>query len=375
MPKGTTLSGTCLLSLLTAVSGSAQMAPAPQVIKDAIACATCSIKVNHAANLRFAESDAMALPPTAVRQDASGRIWVFESGVIRVFGKDGKFIQKVGRKGAGPGEFLHPNDMFVLPGDSVVVIDVQNNRATVFNRDLKYVRSIVYTHSVEYGHALRWPDSVVMTGESYSPEAAGWPLHIMSFSGNSVRVLKSFGPGSGDLRLGGGGDLRHELAKLPDGTLLSATPASYDVFAWSGFGRQIDHLVRRPQWFVRDSKLGLGGPKKPPLPEISGLWAGNPSAYWVVSRVPSKSWSKAWTGIRPSGREIVGSSIAFEELFDSIVEVIDPRDRTVLARKTVLGWIIGILPGPRLVRYTADSTGDLFLEILDAELAGRKRVP
>ncbi|MEP6832280.1 MAG: 6-bladed beta-propeller [Gemmatimonas sp.] len=51
----------------------------------------------------------------SVQQDRQGRIWVFESESMCVFDRNGKFLRVLGRKGAGPNEYLWATGMFETP--------------------------------------------------------------------------------------------------------------------------------------------------------------------------------------------------------------------------------------------------------------------
>lgn len=261
-------------------------------IGDAIRCQSRAIEERFSSVLRLPNSLQMAKLPTAIRQDRLGRIWVFESEAIQVCNADGSFLKSVGRRGSGSGEYLLPNNMFVVPSDSVVTIDTRKNGATVLSAKLEYVRSIVFALQAEYVQVLHWPDSVVMTGESSTPLSVGWPLNLVSFSGKQAQIVKSFGPGSGDLRPGQGSRLPHALSTSSAGAFLSAEALSYDLYAWSDKGALVRHWARRPQWFSGSSRLALGGATKPPASGLTGVWVENSRTYWLVSRVPSSHWNK-----------------------------------------------------------------------------------
>jgi hypothetical protein len=62
--------------------------------------------------------------------DPGGRFWVFDwpSKSVFLFGADGKVIQRLGRDGAGPGEYRQDNGMVVRPGGGIALWDSQNSR-------------------------------------------------------------------------------------------------------------------------------------------------------------------------------------------------------------------------------------------------------
>jgi hypothetical protein len=75
--------------------------------------------------------------------DGEGNIYVADGGNtrIQVFDRQGKFLRTIGRKGEGPGEFNHPNTVFV--SDLKKEVYVPDFRSiVVFNFDGRYERTI-----------------------------------------------------------------------------------------------------------------------------------------------------------------------------------------------------------------------------------------
>ncbi|HRP09122.1 MAG TPA: 6-bladed beta-propeller, partial [Gemmatimonadales bacterium] len=67
--------------------------------------------------------------------DRQGRLWVFDAGSasIFVFGPDGALIRRIGRKGAGPGEFQQNGGMVLLADGRLVEWDSRNARISFFD--------------------------------------------------------------------------------------------------------------------------------------------------------------------------------------------------------------------------------------------------
>ncbi len=67
--------------------------------------------------------------------DGSGRFWVYDNGSNSIFqfAADGALIRRIGREGAGPGEFRQDGGMVTLPGDGLAVWDSRNSRITVLD--------------------------------------------------------------------------------------------------------------------------------------------------------------------------------------------------------------------------------------------------
>lgn len=74
--------------------------------------------------------------------DRQGRFWVFDisSNTLFLFGADGTLLRRIGRQGAGPGEFNSNNGMVVLPDDGVALLDARNGRVSFLGADGEYAR-------------------------------------------------------------------------------------------------------------------------------------------------------------------------------------------------------------------------------------------
>jgi hypothetical protein len=64
--------------------------------------------------------------------DDDGTIYVFDTLAreLRVFGPDGRFLERFGRRGGGPGEFEGVAGLRVEPAGAVWIVDAQNTRYT-----------------------------------------------------------------------------------------------------------------------------------------------------------------------------------------------------------------------------------------------------
>ena len=66
--------------------------------------------------------------------DAANRVWVYDYQGRRLFLFDsaGALVRRVGRQGAGPGEFSSGNGMVALPDTGIALLDAQNARISFF---------------------------------------------------------------------------------------------------------------------------------------------------------------------------------------------------------------------------------------------------
>lgn len=64
-----------------------------------------------------------------------GRIVVADKELleIRIYGKDGKFQKRIGRRGQGPGEFSHIGGMWLTSRGMIAIWDARNRRITIYS--------------------------------------------------------------------------------------------------------------------------------------------------------------------------------------------------------------------------------------------------
>lgn len=67
--------------------------------------------------------------------DATNRTWVYDFQGRRMFLFDptGTLVRRIGRSGAGPGEFLQGNGIVALPDTGIAILDAQNARVSFFS--------------------------------------------------------------------------------------------------------------------------------------------------------------------------------------------------------------------------------------------------
>ena len=103
--------------------------------------------------------------------DRDGNIYVLEASVpeIRVYSPDGVLLRRIGRRGAGPGEFERA-PRFGVVGDTVWAVAQRPDRITLFDRDgtvlsARRTQSVAVPLPRGYGHILPWimrPDGKFM---------------------------------------------------------------------------------------------------------------------------------------------------------------------------------------------------------------------
>ena len=353
-------------------------------VPDAIACARCSIVVRSTTVLGGV-NDSERFPaglPDRVDRSGDGRYWLFSTAAPpALFESSGRFLRMLGRKGRGPGEYIAPHNAFFI-GDSIVVLDSRQRRASVLNRELRYVRAMVMPAQMYHTVVLSWPDSVVMAAWVPNAESGGWPLHLVSFASSDVDdvadVVRSFGIGDGGTRPRDSMIRTWHLAIARDG-FWSASPGFYQLVKWkSNTLERIRTFRRDPSWFHGESNAAIGAaprngrPWIAPSPALVGMEEDSKGLLWTYVRVPASGWKDAWGRVKldiDAGKQPRISDLRWEKLYDTRIEVIDPVAGRVLARTTVDGFFaVNVSRGNRLAVYATDDTRGETIKVLEFAL-------
>jgi len=361
-----------LMSLLVGWT-SASPAQGGPLIPDALSCPQCTIIFRPVATIGDTIGPGLLLNrPAAVLRDRSQRFWVVPaSGPPLVYDQRGKFVATVGRPGRGPGEFDQPIGALLLPGDSILVIDGGLFRATVIDPKLKAGRSIRMREPLYPGVLLQWPTSVILRGTPALEPPSHRSLHDVSFQQNEAQTRRSFGRGGTMMRMGGSTARFQTLAAARDGGLWSANSYRYELHKWTDQGEHVESFHRQPGWFAKDSPVWLGNPGTPPPPVVAAIQEDQEGLLWVFLRIPAETWRIGWTRAPVGAREVPASLIDIEKLFDTMIEVIDPRVGAVLARERLKGYLIRVTDHHQVSIYAEDQDGNPIIRVIGVTLVGR----
>jgi DNA-binding beta-propeller fold protein YncE len=175
--------------------------------------------------------------PTGVAIAPNGDIFVSDGhypnkyGTARVvkFSKDGRFIKSWGRKGAGPGEFDEPHDIFVGGSQNrVYVADRRNRRIQVFDQDGNFIaarKQFGQPSSVFVGK-----DDTIYVGASFpDPTAKKGELRGITIGNAKDGSLKAFIPDPADLDQVINGTSASGIAADDKGTIYAADVGTHNL--------------------------------------------------------------------------------------------------------------------------------------------------
>lgn len=352
--------------------GSAQRTTKPVRIADELACSRCELSFQAKATL-VVPRDTGDVFPSAIRVDAQRRYWVFRDEAVPVlFDAEGKFLRTLGRLGRGPGEFQMAYDLLLVGNDSLVVMDAVTRRATVLTKSLVPVRYVSLPLYMMTPIVISWPKAIVSGGTLPTPDGIGRELHRTSLAGTEGAVLKSFGPGDGEVT---GSDasylLYQNLAQPRNGMFWTSAQRTYDLFQWRADGSLVRAMQRRPTWFAKPSPMNYNWKVEPPPPHIAAIEEDREGLLWIFLKVAATTWREAWPVVPEAVREAPGRLIQTDKLFATTIEVIDPRTKRVVARRTFQRFLIGSLSDRRAVFYDVDPSGEARIVVGTLSLSNR----
>jgi DNA-binding beta-propeller fold protein YncE len=175
--------------------------------------------------------------PSGVAVLRNGNIIVtdgYGNNRVAMFDKTGKFLKQVGRgaggpadKGTAPGEWVLPHKLAVDARENLYIIDRENRRLQVYDRDLNYLREITVEgwYPWDIGISRKGDD-----GFAYIADHAGERMHKLSLAdGKIVATWGSQGRGPGQF------DWVH-------GVVVDSTGA---VYAADTYGQRVQKFVPR----------------------------------------------------------------------------------------------------------------------------------
>jgi hypothetical protein len=249
----------------------------------------------------------------------------------KVFKPDGRFLTQLGRPGDGPGEFRAAALVAGDASDTLFIADYAG-RLSVFSPELKFIRSAPFPSSARGLTVLK--DGTILSNAMIADrETVGLPFHLFRRDGYRFKAI-----GDGSRPFLRPSDIRfvHRIAPAAAGGFWAAPlfGEEYRIERWTLRGERDIYLRRTPGWFVPLPALlsGVDVSSIDPRPTaISGLWEDSEGFVWVVLHVadPRRTTAPIKTLRTPEGDFPVPADPDLS--WDSIVEVIDPSRRALVA--------------------------------------------
>ena len=329
-------------------------------------CADCGLRFSRVAVLGTDDGPGSLGGTGTVVRDSKGRYYVVAARMtdeVKVFAPQGTYLRTIGRRGSGPGEFLHIWRM-TIQDDQLHVFDADNGRRTILRiPDGKILRE----------DKMRWPainlavlpTNVVINANIRTPELAGIPLHRLSQEGE---ILESFGGDDEVFRT----DIAYSGHRVITGSgmdgLWSSPRTEYVLTRWTLSGERLNTIRRNAEWFKPHARTVDFRPDHAPPPLVTQIHEDSSGLLWVLISVADDDWRQALTLRRdhPDGPTYVPRDM--HSYFDTIVEVLDPATGRLLSSARVDRYITRFADATHLVSFTESSTGAPRAEIWRVEI-------
>jgi len=308
----------------------------------------------------------MVGPYAILAPDSRGR-WLLATmdrspGEVAVYDANGRFVERFGRKGEGPGELMGVFALVVSRGDTVHLFDNYLRRYSIFSPSYKYVRSAPYSGQV-FSAAELSDGSLIVNADFARPNTVGYPLHRIDANGRPVR---SFGVEVPGYRSDAGFMLSRVIATVIGDQVWAVPPLRYEPVLWSSAGKVLE-LQRMARWFPPQITTQSPGREKPPTPSVGGIWHDGHEQLWVILQVPDANWRAPPAAMLPQGER--GPPVDWDREYDTIVEVINTRTGRLLASQRFGELLRRLMPGGHVAHYREDTDGEPFLAVWQLSLS------
>lgn len=334
-------------------------------ITSSSSCSGCTIRLTRVVRLGGpSDPSSLARTPTVAR-DSRGRFIVgptLDGAQLHVYDASGKFLTSVGRRGRGPGEFQRISLVTVSAGDTLHVFDAVNLRHTVLSSDFRTVRTSPLPGRVYAAFPLGRGTTLVQA-PARSSDRFGLPLHLINPDGRVVRsygsLQKTYEPGDVDAEF-------RPVAQASTAMTWVGHVGRYELGLWDTNGRLVRTLVRGASWFRPREKGSRNDPNARPGHWIADLHEDAGRMLWVVVGTADRSWQPPRD--RTDGERPLPTVREAGSLFDTILEVIDPKTGQLLASARDPGPPFAFFADNLASRAREDADGNVFVDVVRVEL-------
>lgn len=317
-------------------------------VRSVVSCNTCRISVIKVVSIGDSESENGFVPSLAngLGVGSDGTLWVsYEmAGELPArYDLHGNFLGRVGRSGKGPGEFQGPVVARSFGTDTVFLLDYRAQRLSAYvPPQLEPVRTSRIQGPIGNLEFLVLNNGYLVTNaHSPDPTFSGTPIHIYDSSGEHLRSVG----GGLVMRYGDRKSSLRKLARVPHGLGFWTVDMDVNLREWTSDGAHIRTLTRAAEWRVPAS-TGVWIPQRedPPPHQVIAIAPTEDGFLWLVAAVAAPTWERA---IRRRGLPFMGSDFDVtdvNELFDTVIEVIDPSNASLVASVTLDEVVVSFSP-------------------------------
>jgi len=197
--------------------------------------------------------------------DDEENIYAMDQGdtQVKVFDKKGIFLRAIGKKGAGPGELLNPNTIFITSRSELVVEDFIRN-LTYYTPDGKYLRALSTVGIFPVGILLDSSGRIFALRNIQNPEKPGKEVDLYDQNLNFLKTIVTVPERRPDPTLIEPFRPGIQWALLNDGSLVVSSREEYELDVFNGEGKLVRKIIKDCD-FVRitDADVKQRVPKLP----------------------------------------------------------------------------------------------------------------
>jgi hypothetical protein len=279
-------------------------------------CPKCRIDLEPVVTLK-AIKDFVPSGFTAV--DSRGRWLTYGKDYLAgIYEKDGRFLQIIGRKGRGPGEYVRADHIGIGIGDSILINDGAMERISVFTPAFEYVRS--FRSDVYFDYLVQPGGKLVGTPVGRTPKlqdmTTGETLLTFDFGPAPDAKCRPFVP---------------TVQPSKPGRFWSAANPMFRLTEFDLEGHRLREVVFKqpPAWY---DPCMSEAPDALPFTPIHMMWYDDAKQrLWVWGTGPGEGWNEYTLKVKQAGaaaRTIIAPFVYH-------IMVIDLRARRVLMETTL----------------------------------------
>lgn len=341
------------------------------VVSDAPAC-DCHLEVELVTTLQDLDGRAGLSRPLVVERAGDARYLVVPTtrqGALLEFDESGAFRRTIGRPGQGPGEFGVILAIRPGAGDSTLVMDAGNRRLAILDAALNVARTARLPVIGGWFGAVGEGGLLVLSG---IPGRTAESLDRVFLLDSSLSIERSFMPAPArglDTRIE---SLRRRLAVAKSGVVAVSHWSRYAIEVWRADGTHEKTLVREVDWFPAD-EVGRDGSSGPISPVQEAPRIDEDGRLWTVTHVRDEDWEESFGPARTrAGRSATGLSKANrDDLYDSVIEVVDLESGRLIASRRVDAHVAFISNAGHAASYREDRIGYPFVDVWRFEVVER----
>jgi hypothetical protein len=300
-------------------------------------------------------------PPGSMARDSKGRFYLTfpfrGEEPPMVFGPDGRFLQRLGRVGDGPGESRRPNAVFIGAADSIYILDRSLARLTVLTSDFELARTATFPMFLDVTRLSSGDFAISVMGDSRTT----FGLRRLNAA---IKPMTSFGTVESPCPplVCGSTDPRALSPGQHDDVWAVWRFFRYRVSHYRADGRE-DEFAPKVSWYVPYDRPGNPAPDAPPDPILTAVGEDADGRIWVLGRTAQPEWRSAVGA--PTVAEGQKLHKVSGRLYDGVIEVLDQEGK-VIAHYRFEGDPRFWLPGSLIASQRSNENGVLYIDIYHA---------